>query len=204
MRNAPAKLFVAGLIAMIPGIGQCADRIQVCVQPAGYVPTIVLLKAKVLTSQMLATAGVTVEWHSAGRSGCAGMQETQRVNVGFTGMTPLAQHPGALAYAEANHGSEIVVMFDRVEHATKRSSQAPNVLAHVMTHEITHILQGVPRHSESGVMKARWSPNDFDLMEYHPLTFAAEDIELIQRGLALRAEKRAIETEAAAILPIMR
>jgi hypothetical protein len=32
------------------------------------------------------------------------------------------------------------------------------VLAHVLVHEITHILQGIDRHSESGVMK---SPGDY-------------------------------------------
>ncbi len=52
-----------------------------------------------------------------------------------------------------------------------------------MTHEITHLLQGVSRHYQTGVMKANWDAHDFAQMAYEPLPFAPEDIELIQLGL---------------------
>jgi hypothetical protein len=194
MGNGPGKLFVAGLIAIVPGIGQCAERVPVCVKPGDNIPTIVLVKAEALTSHMLATAGATVEWHSSGRSGCPGLEQARTVHLDLVITMPPGLHTGALAYAEPHRGptgkqSGIVVIFDRVEHSTKRSSQVPNVLAHVITHEITHILQGTARHSLTGVMKARWAPSDFDLMEYHPLPFAPEDIELIRHGLTRRAGK---------------
>jgi hypothetical protein len=60
------------------------------------------------------------------------------------------------------------------------------VLAHVMVHEITHILQGVSRHSESGIMKARWTNNDYQEMMFQPLPFAPEDVKLVQLGLDAR------------------
>ena len=65
-------------------------------------------------------------------------------------------------------------------------NQVHAVLAHVLVHEITHILQGLSRHSESGVMKARWDSQDFAQMSWKPLPFTAEDVDLIQRGLAAR------------------
>ena len=37
----------------------------------------------------------------------------------------------------------------------------PNVLANVLVHEITHILQGPCWHSDTGVMKARWTHTDY-------------------------------------------
>ena len=63
------------------------------------------------------------------------------------------------------------------------------VLAHVLAHEITHILEDIPRHSESGVMKAWWTIADCDEMRRRPLAFASEDIELIHLGLAARARR---------------
>jgi hypothetical protein len=56
----------------------------------------------------------------------------------------------------------------------------------VLTHEITHILQGVSRHSKSGVMKAHWDAVDYQDMTWRALAFAPEDIELIHLGLRRR------------------
>jgi hypothetical protein len=50
------------------------------------------------------------------------------------------------------------------------------VLAHVLVHEVTHILQGFPRHSESGVMKAHWDSQNFAQMTWQPLPFTDDDI----------------------------
>jgi hypothetical protein len=55
-----------------------------------------------------------------------------------------------------------------------------------MTHEITHLLQGISRHSATGVMKARWGTKDVVDMANNPLPFTPEDIDLIQCGLVRR------------------
>jgi hypothetical protein len=47
----------------------------------------------------------------------------------------------------------------------------PALLSHVLAHEIAHVLQGVSRHSESGILKARWDREDFFLMQQHRLNF---------------------------------
>ena len=62
------------------------------------------------------------------------------------------------------------------------------LLAHVLVHELTHLLEGVPRHSASGIMKAHWDENDYSRMLLAPLPFAAEDIEMIWRGMTARRE----------------
>jgi hypothetical protein len=51
----------------------------------------------------------------------------------------------------------------------------------VLVHEITHILQGVDRHSESGIMKAQWTIDDYRAMASKPLSFTPLDVKLIQR-----------------------
>jgi hypothetical protein len=144
---------------------------------------------------MLAPAGLARDWHSAETAACREVHLSDTVSVEFA-KTPADQHAGTLAYAKLYQGSQIVVFYDRIERAAKGSAQASAVLAHVMTHEIAHLLQGVARHSETGVMKARSNQNDFDLMVYGPLPFESGDIELIRIGLARRATG-----SAAAALP---
>jgi hypothetical protein len=55
-----------------------------------------------------------------------------------------------------------------------------------MAHEITHMLQGVSRHSLTGVMKPRWDRNDYSQMAWRPLAFTEGDIALIQLGMKAR------------------
>ena len=93
--------------------------------------------------------------------------------------------PGALAFARPYEGVHIDVFYDRVRAATE-PELTPNVLAHVLVHEITHILQGTCRHSDTGVMKARWNHEDYMEMRLNPLSFTEEDVQLIRAGLAGR------------------
>jgi hypothetical protein len=93
---------------------------------------------------------------------------------------------GAFAYSLPYGGRHIVVFWDRVLRKVG-SSVAPILLAHVLVHEIAHILQGVSRHSKTGIMKATWGPEDYFQMRTKPLEFTDEDVALIHRGLAARS-----------------
>ena len=91
--------------------------------------------------------------------------------------------PGALAYAKPYEGVHIVVFYDRLRH----KAHAVHILAHVMAHEIGHVLQGLERHSKEGIMKAAWTLEDYSDMSYKPLTFTLQDVKLIRTGLAHRS-----------------
>ena len=71
------------------------------------------------------------------------------------------------------------------------------ILAHVLVHEITHILQGIDRHSESGVMKASWTNQDYKAMAWKPLPFTPQDTRLLQLGLNGRESLLASTTTTA-------
>jgi hypothetical protein len=58
-------------------------------------------------------------------------------------------------------------------------------VAHVLVHEITHVIEGVTRHSASGIMKARWDTRDYFDMRRRPHAFAQEDVSLIYDGLKI-------------------
>jgi hypothetical protein len=89
-----------------------------------------------------------------------------------------------LAYALPYEGAHSRVFYDRI--AARGNALMPHLLAHVLVHEITHILQGVTWHSGQGVMKAQWNQQDFHLMLGRSLEFASLDIDLIHDGIAKR------------------
>jgi hypothetical protein len=93
----------------------------------------------------------------------------------------------ARAYPYKKSGTCIHLFLDRVLQKLDQQSVLGNpLLAHVMVHEITHVLEGITRHSAEGVMKAVWSDQDYENMKHRPLPFAPEDVKLIRDGLARR------------------
>lgn len=131
------------------------------------------------TTAIFATIGVKVEWRSSYKC------PTDALRISLKESTPENFHPGALAYAQPYDRTNIVVFLDRIVEARSRE-QRGTVLAYVMAHEITHILQGVCRHSDSGLMKAHWTAVDFQAMSLGRLIFAAQDVDLIYSGLETR------------------
>ena len=153
-------------------------KLAICMDGVpGPEPTV----ARMTVSQMFAGIGVAIDWH-AQMAGCP----ADTLKISLSNKTPETLRPGALAYTLPYEGTHIVVFYDRIQRMGSLRS-APRVMAHVIAHEITHILEGIVRHSESGVMKARWSDDDLRAMARKPLAFAAEDVELIYMGLAYRA-----------------
>jgi hypothetical protein len=72
-------------------------------------------------------------------------------------------------------------------------SRHPNPSWHyVLAHEVTHILEGEVRHSETGIMKAQWGAVEHFKMARGNLGFAAEDVNLIYRGLDWRESRSAM------------
>jgi hypothetical protein len=138
-----------------------------------------------MASRIFAGIGVQVEWREA--RPCPSAPDT--IQVSFSLDTRDSLHPGALAYALPFEGTHIVVFYDRVK-ALLPPHVAYRLLAHVLVHEITHILQAVSRHSPDGIMKARWQYRDYLAMQDKVLAFTPIDRELISSGLAFREQLR--------------
>lgn len=128
-----------------------------------------------VATRIFADIGVRLEWHTA--AACP----RNALRIQFSYKTAPSLQPGALAYAICGD-TQIVVFYDRVNAAVEQRI-VPVLLGHVLAHEITHILQGVPRHSPQGLMKAHWNADDFSQMSFRPLTFTEDDIALIHHGL---------------------
>jgi hypothetical protein len=141
-------------------------------------------------SEMFADIGVSLVW----RFGSPSRPEARSIAIEIVTGPPAKFMPGTLAYAFPYEGLHIRVFWDRIRgYATPRE-----VLAHVMVHEITHILEGEPRHSAEGIMKAHWTAADVSAMARKPLGFAPEDIKLIFEGLDRRETDPAVTGPGAA------
>jgi hypothetical protein len=162
--------------------GRIADK-SVCV--ANDVGFDVLPLAQQIASKMFAEAGVLIDW----RHGLAGCPD-QGILVSLSGQAPADLPPNAMAYALPYEGSHIVIFYDRLKRKVQ-GTETSSLLAHVLVHEMTHILQGIHRHSNRGIMKANWDGFDYQAMKSKPLSFTLEDIDLIHRGLAARATRAA-------------
>ena len=138
-----------------------------------------LYPAQEVADRIFAEAGVRINWRTGRPSGAQSKREPA-ILVTLAERTPVDYLPGALAEARLFEGVHITVFWDRIE-SRARWAPASVVLAHVLVHEITHILQRVDRHSESGIMKAQWTIDDYRAMASKPLSFTPHDVELIQR-----------------------
>jgi hypothetical protein len=136
-------------------------------------------RTKEVASDIFAGIGVKILWHSP-RNCPAGA-----ILITLSNDTPASLFPGALAYALPYERTHIVVFYDRVKSKSKPGSTSC-LLGHVLAHEVTHILQGLARHSESGLMKAQWTGADYQQMTWEPLQFTDDDVTLIHSGRKAR------------------
>ena len=160
-------------------------RVDVCAQAMSLVE---FSLAKGRVSAMFADIGVRIAWHPLGSCPEGALKIT------FSQSDAKASDT-ALGYALPYEGTHIVVLLDRIREMVPPVA-VPALLGHVMAHEITHILEGYSRHSESGLMKAHWEGREFKTMETaNGLLFAPEDVETIHRGLQRRERTAAVMTE---------
>ena len=141
-----------------------------------------LIEAK--TSKLFATIGVRLEW-TEDRRYCHNDFGAVRLSVRREAAP--ASGPDWLGYALPYDRGQIVAFYDRVV-SSRGIVSIEDMLSYVFAHEIAHILEGISRHSASGIMKASWDNTDRLQMTQGSLTFAPNDIKLICDGLLGRVE----------------
>ena len=140
-------------------------------------PSLVIDPAQTLTTEMFDQIGVALVWRDLKH--CPG--EARPIVIRLSVNTPRGVLPGALAVSYPFEGVHIQVFYDRVRTDTA-SCPLPVLLAHVLAHEIGHMLRGTDGHSAGGVMKRNWDTSDFARMARQPLPFTDLDIRAIRRG----------------------
>src|ERR1700693_3701582 len=151
-------------------------RVAVCLSDVSLARKVdEVIEARATASDMFAAIGVKLDWRLCPKSGGQGT-----IVISLEMGSPATREPHELAHTSPYEGTHIVIFYDCVRKV--RPKKFSVVLAHVMVHEVTHILQGICRHSATGVMKAQWDDEDFIQVPWKPLPFTDADIDLIRRG----------------------
>ena len=179
------KIAAMTLMATMVGVAaepkQPQQKLTVYLRDNARVPPEVRAPALDWANKMFATIGIRLEW----RSGEPPRTSSARpIGIELATDTPANLLPGALGSAMPYEGVHIRVFYDRIQ-----SDAAPRsaLLAHVLVHEIAHMLQRTDQHSNSGVMKAVWTHRDHVQMRTGALPFTPQEVESIRVGLAARA-----------------
>jgi hypothetical protein len=186
------------LVVLAGAVGACVDpgqtkrtkedKVTVYMENDANVPSPVLSRARTLAAEMFADVGVRIEWRVGQRTESQLLREGA-IAVRVTLDTPDEFKTSVGAFATPSEGVHITVLYQHLAWSLAKPSLAPALLAHVLVHEITHILEGIARHSATGIMKANWTTGDYYDMQTKTLAFATEDVELIHRGLAERRSR---------------
>lgn len=142
-----------------------------------------LQQARAMAARMFAAAGIRLEWCDRA-SHCRDWED--RIVITLRPTAPAALPQAAMAEAFSFEGRNIRIYLDRMPATDGGASLTPAFWAHVLVHELTHMLQNSDVHAEHGVMKARWDRHDLSAIRHQPLPFTATDIKLIHDGLARR------------------
>jgi hypothetical protein len=145
-------------------------------------------QARRLVSVILSQIGVNLTWHT-GLSDCddlPGESVRTAFKIRWAHHAPYTLPAGTLAAARpfGSSGSAITLYQVPLRHFLKQHANAPEVvLEYVLAHELAHVMQGLDRHSASGILKANWSYREYFMMLSRTPTFSAEDVDLIRARL---------------------
>ena len=162
---------------------ECA--VDVIVHVDGMLPVGVLKRAEISTTTMFAEIGVRVRLRTGGPGADSSAAYCPSITAILESNVPIDVMPRVLGYAApyAVSGTRIHVFVNRI--IKDHQADLAQVLAHVLVHEIAHVLQGSCRHSKYGIMKANWEERDFVRMRFEPLPFTDWDVQLIHRAVVI-------------------
>ena len=137
-----------------------------------------------IVSEMYDRIGVAIRWEGVRSQG-----PFPRIQIEMRDRTPPDFMPGAMAYALPYEGTHIVVFYDRIA----SNPDSAYLLAHVIAHEIGHVLEVSPAHSQTGIMKSSWNFDEKAEMRFRSLGFDQTSAVRIRNG-AIDRELRSIAT----------
>ncbi len=165
-----------------------ADRaqVQICYELSYgvHLEGMELSLAQTRASQLLAEAGIRLKWRSGKIR--EGEEAAHVIPLKFVMEAPENLSKRELVLAETTFsgtGGAIAMFDDRITFWLSFCLPADRwkVLGHILAHEIVHVLEGIPRHSETGLMKACWTAQDLRSITGAGMGMAGEDQRLLRR-----------------------
>ena len=146
-------------------------------------------RARMVVTEAYAEIGVQVVWRSAASAPPVCSQDPlhRKIVVSLVDGVPpgLDGETAGFAKPYAQKGACVTLVMDQVRLTAERNPlSAGFLLGNVLAHEMGHVLEGVARHSETGMMKDRWSREEVMGMTFDRLHFSEFDRRLILQSFA--------------------
>jgi hypothetical protein len=103
----------------------------------------------------------------------------------------------AVATPPPEHAQIAYISYARAKRLLRnpRELSVEELLGHCMAHEIGHLLLGTNSHSPSGLMSARWNPEELELAARGQLSFSIDQAAAMRGDIrARRAQREAAES----------
>jgi hypothetical protein len=169
-----------------------------------------LLDAERVSAEIFSGAGIRTEWmvvpasnqmdlltdfSTTPESGCAQPLSSLTVRVQILAHAPPGFSPQALGYSLpcARRGIQVTLYADRIEAVTQHAlASCYRVLGHALAHEVGHVLLRSPAHEHGGIMKAVWSPGDWQRAAVAVLGFSSDQATRIQQEVQRIGNDKAV------------
>ncbi len=183
----------AALGAMLAHSEESLDsRITILVYDYAGVKAETLSKAEQETSRIFRHSGVDITWLH-----CRVPSSSVSLECPESGpMTPVLRlvprfqlvrnrvHAEAMGYSAGYFATVSVEFAQTLEELGVAG--LPEILGHIMAHEIGHVLLAGGGHSVSGIMRAHWNSNEWRLLRQGELNFAPEQSRFLRAELLRR------------------
>src|SRR5262245_18731830 len=161
----------------------------------------ILSGAEYRASGIFRRAGVSVKWVGVGD--CSVLQPAIHFTIVILSQAPVGwTSKDAMGFAPARSGDyrRAYVFYDRVQEfvgakvgSTSQLVGPYIVLAHVIAHEIGHLLIPGDAHTASGIMRARWRYSDWARASSGRLFFPPDQARIIRNSLQLTVQMPAYQ-----------
>jgi hypothetical protein len=192
-----------------------AAKVTVLTYNYARVPVYVLVKAEQEATNIFRKLGVGVLWVDCSQASadvstnptCGKPADattlTLNIHLRFksSGGMILADHD--IGYAVPG-GNRAGVAYSCVEHLADSSADRPQILGHVMAHEIGHLLLESAEHSDSGIMRAVWRASDLKAAGHGDLLFAPPESEHIRANAVTRGMQHKADPMPSAVSVMQR
>lgn len=165
--------------------------LEIYVYNQAGVPQSVLSRAEQRVTLILQFSGVQPKWLNCSQAGagdrdCSGPPAPGSVAVQIVHEPTKMRDEifGAAFLGENGFGSQTDVFYDRINELHRDWDIAlPELLGHVMAHEIGHLLLGFNAHSATGIMCPIWKDEQLSRAGRGELLFSGEQSKLIRQRL---------------------
>jgi hypothetical protein len=176
------------------------SRMTVLVYDYAGVQANTLVKAEQVTGRIFGHSGIEVTWRPCRIEGSSIPLDCPDPSP----MTPVLRlvsrfqligdrvHAEAMGYSTGDFATVSVEFAQRLEESGV--AQLPEILGHIMAHEIGHLLLPGGRHSVSGIMRAHWGANEWRLVREGELNFVPEQSRFLRAELLRRLQTVAEKT----------